>query len=329
MRKIIIAILILSAAPFSETFSQTKILKGKVFDESKNPVPNLTIRFTSLGEITTTNSGEFEFEVPADLSFVEIELKDKNWSILSPLDNRLPVPSDELFTAKIFLVYSDNEDDDVITRLADKMDAIETLLKELGYAKEREKQMLEELKEKLSENFNFKIEDFQTAIEAKKKRDALFSEISKELSEFNLAINDVNTMFKNINIYAAEDNMALDELVLYINKYNKVFSSLTNNKFDHYNLIESLWSNPELAEEYMQTVNYALDEIHKPYILRLNETIVVMNKINRKAITDEDEIEELKTQIKSEITTVVKELERRLPVLDRKIEALLLKLKDE
>ncbi len=312
----------------SESFSQSKILKGKVFDENKDPVENLTIRFVSLGEITTTNSGEFEFEVPADLSFVEIEVNDKNWSIISPLDNRLPIPSDELFTAKIFLVYSEKEDDDMINRLADKMDAIEVLLKELGFAKEREQQMLEELKSKLSENFNFKIEDFQNAIEAKKKRDALFSDISQELSEFNLAINDVNTMFKNINIYAAEDNMALDELVLYINKYNKVFSSLTNNKFDHYNLIESLWSNPELAEEYMQTVNYAIDEIHKPYILRLNETIVVMNKINRKIITDDDEVEELKTKIKTEIETVVKELERRLPVLDRKIEAILLKLKE-
>ncbi|MBL1215692.1 MAG: hypothetical protein HND52_20160 [Ignavibacteriae bacterium] len=305
------------------------MLKGKVYDENKNPVSNLTIRFVSLGEITTTSSGEFEFEVPADISFTEIELKDKNWSIISPLDNRLPIPTDEKFTSKIFVVFSNNNEDEAANSLLVKIEAIEKLLKEIDSSDLKANQLLEKLTEKFSENYNFSKEDFLKAVASKQMREKLYSGISINLSGYILALKDVKSIFNDYQTLALEDEAALNELIKYVNKYNDLFVELNNKKFDNYNGIETHWNNPAYAEEYLQLVNYAIDEIHKPYILRLNETIVNMNKINRGIVSDEDEVEELKEQIKSELKSIIKDLEVRLPILDKRIEAILLKLKDK
>ena len=49
--------------------AQTITLKGKVYDENKNPVKNISLRFSTIGSITTTNSGEFMIELPDNLIF--------------------------------------------------------------------------------------------------------------------------------------------------------------------------------------------------------------------------------------------------------------------
>ena len=61
MKAIFIILILILPAIIS---AQTVQLRGKVIDVNKQPVKNLSIRFTSFGEAITTGSGEFVITIP-------------------------------------------------------------------------------------------------------------------------------------------------------------------------------------------------------------------------------------------------------------------------
>jgi hypothetical protein len=55
--------------------AQSIQLRGKVIDDSRKPVENLLLRFTSIGDALTTASGEFVISVPENIKYVDVVIR--------------------------------------------------------------------------------------------------------------------------------------------------------------------------------------------------------------------------------------------------------------
>jgi hypothetical protein len=64
-----------------------------------------------------------------------------------------------------------------------------------------------------------------------------------------------------------------------------------------------------------------IDEIHKPYILQLNESIRMINEVKLK-IGSEEEQEEKKKKVRENVSFIMKNLELKIPILESKFNEL-------
>ena len=137
-----IIILLLSAI----TSAQTVQLRGKVIDINKQPIKNISVRFTSFGEAVTTSSGEFIITIPESVQFIDVVIKDDNLQILYPVDAKVPVPADPNFVTTIIVSGNNSsmgrsKDESII-----KYNKLESLLKEVGTTNTELKSFLEKFR---------------------------------------------------------------------------------------------------------------------------------------------------------------------------------------
>jgi hypothetical protein len=111
--------------------AQSIRLKGKVIDENKQPVGNLSIRFTTYGDAVTTGSGEFIITVSQDVQYVDAVVRDENWQLLYPVDAKIPIPTDPDFVTTILVTKKDDENSN-LEESVKKYEKLEGLLKEIG-----------------------------------------------------------------------------------------------------------------------------------------------------------------------------------------------------
>ncbi|MEO8399344.1 MAG: hypothetical protein ABI550_05940, partial [Ignavibacteriaceae bacterium] len=312
---------------FQNLLPQTLQLKGKVYDEKKNPVKNFTLRFSSFGNITTTNSGEFVIELPDNLTSVEIEVPDKKWTLLFPIDFKVPIPNDKNYVTKIVVASNESLTNEKLENAAKNYNKLESLLKEIGVAKDELKNLVENYAKKESENINVQEDSLKQAILNEKKREK-FDIISQIFLKYIVKLQNLKDEFKLLTQLAFENSRAFQEIIKSIEAYNAVFNEINNNKFSFQKDISDYWENENLADNFSETVDYGLDEIHKTYILKLNDYIVGINKITTGQIHDSDERKETRENLSQGISSVVRELEIRIPIFEKKITTLIIKLKD-
>jgi hypothetical protein len=66
-----------------------------------------------------------------------------------------------------------------------------------------------------------------------------------------------------------------------------------------------------------------IDEIHKPYIFQLNESIKLINQIKLRVERDEEKREEKKKEVRDNISFIMKNLEIKIPILENRFNELL------
>lgn len=301
-------------------------LKGKVYDENSNTVKNLTIRFASLGTVVTTNSGEFIIEIPDGLRSAEIELTDNNLKIVYPIDKRIAVPSDPEFISKI-VIGKRATGSASVNDLVTKYKKLEALLGEIGVAQNDMRSLMEDFIKKESEDVNVEEEKLKSAL-YKEKRNEKFTQISAAILKYNLKAQNILNAFKNVSGFAFTNQNALAELADNVKQYNISFNEINNNKLAYRGDVSLFWGDKKLSDDLYEIYNYAVEEIHKPYILALNEEITEINKIITNVYED-DEKERMTKSVNDEISYSVRELQIKLPVLDRKIMELLTKLQQD
>ncbi len=306
---------------------QTITLKGKVFDEKKNPVKNISIRFSTIGTVTTTNSGEFIIELPEEITSVELEIADKEWLLLYPFDNRIIIPSNRNEITKIVVKSAETQKAEKLDYAAKNYNKLESLLKDIGVAKDELKNLVENYIKKEAPQYDVQKDSLRNAILNEKKREK-FDIISKAILNYIGKLQNSKDDFKLITQLAFNDILATKTLIKSIEEYNNAFNEINNSKYIFQKDISEYWLNENLAEEFLITIDYALDEIHKPYILRLNDYIVGINKIVRNNISDIDEKDKLKINISDGISSIVREMEIRIPIFEKKANKLIIKLKD-
>ena len=308
-------------------YSQTIELRGKVYDEKKNPVKNFTLRFSTIGSITTTNSGEFIIELPDNITYTEIETIDKEWAVLYPIDKKILIPNNKNSIIKIVVTSTEAQKAERLEYAAKNYSKLETLLKDIGVAKDDLKNLIENYIQKEAAKYDVQKDSLRDAILNEKKREK-FDLISRSILNYILKLQDVKDSFKLFTQIALYDSAVMKVITKSINDYNSAFNEINNNKYSFQKDVIDFWTDKYLSENLVTTVDYALDEIHKPYILKLNDYLVGVMKILTGQITDANEKEKLRKSIAEGIISVVHELEVRIPIIDRKANNLIISLKD-
>ena len=321
--KLVLAVIILFA---SVTISPQSIqLRGKVIDVNKQPVKNLSIRFTSFGDAITTESGEFIVTIPQDVNSVDVAIKDGNIQILYPVDSKIPVPSDPNFITTVIVSGRENTGETGVDESILKFNELESLLKEVGTTNTELKSFLEKFIELESRRLEISEAKLKEEFERKDQRDAIFAEVSPVLKEYILRIKNLKTNFEMNYELAFVSNPSVEYLNSAIRAYNPMFDTIYNNNDKWKNDIATSW-NSVLAESFASSVGYMIDEVHTPYVLQLNECTKIINQIRLKILSDEEESEELKKEVRIKVSEIMKNLVIKIPILENRFNEVLTRL---
>lgn len=305
--------------------AQSIQLRGKVINVDQKPVSNLQIRFTSYGEAVTTGSGEFLITIPQNVNIVDVVIKDVSWQILYPVDAKIIVPADHNIPVTIIVSEVNNSGvksmDESIIRYAE----LESLLKNVGATNTELKSFLEKFIELEAKKLEISETKLRQEFERKEKRDTIFTEISPILNEYILRINNLKTNFEMYYEQAFVSNQAVEHLNNTIRAYNPVFDTIYYNQNKWQNDINSAWD-AVLSENFATSVNYMIDEIHTPYILKLNEYTKLINDVRLKVEKDGKSPEELKSEVRTKVSDIMNSLEIKIPILENRFNNLLTRL---
>jgi len=304
--------------------AQSIQLKGKVLDEKKNPVKNLSIRFTSIGNIVTTNSGEFVITVPQSFQSVEAVLTDAEWQILFPTDSKIPLPSDPNFISTILVSKNSSEPAD-LDKSIKRYSELEKLLKELGSTSNDLKDFLEKYVELESKRLEIDEAKLRDEFQKREKREEIYSIVQPVLSELILRLKNLKAGFENNFEIAFYSDSVTQKLNRVIKAYNPVFDSINNNYKSWQKIISTNWEE-NLSEKFSSTVSYLIDEVHKPYVFQLNEQVKIINMIRFGGEKDEDKIEKMKSDAKNNLDFILKALDIRIPILEGKVDEIINRL---
>jgi hypothetical protein len=294
-----------------------------VLDENKQPVKNLSLRFASIGDVLTTGSGEFIINIPEELKYVDISLSGSQREILYPFDSKIPVPEDLNFMTTV--IVTNLEDNYDIDKSVEKYVALEKLLVELGTATGDLKSFLKRYLEIESRRLEIDEMKLREELEKREKQDDIFSRVSPILSEIILRLKNIKTAFETNYEIAFYRTYGIEYLNIAIRVYNPVFDTINNNYKTWVKDIGSCW-NENVSEKFESTVSYMIDQIHKPYIFRLNESIAKINKIKIGIDEDEDKIEQMKAEVRSDISSILNELQTRIPILEKRTDELITRM---
>ena len=306
-------------------FPQTIQLRGKVIDFDRKPVKNLSIRFTSFGDAITTGSGEFVITIPKDVQYVDVSLQEENMQILYPVDSKIPVPSDPNFITT--LIVSDNKTSGVknMEESAVKYNELENLLNDIGTTNTELKSILEKFIEIEAERLEISKSKLKEEFELKKKRDEAFSEISPFLDEYILRVKNLKTYFEMFYESAFVSNPSVEIINKSIREYNPVYDTIYYNRNKWQKEISSDWDEV-LSADFISSINYMIDEIHTPYIFQLNECMKTINDVRLKTINEDKSPEEMKNEVRSKVSPIMKNLEIKIPILEKRLNEILTRL---
>jgi hypothetical protein len=322
MKAIFVFLILLLPAIIS---AQTIQLRGKVIDVNKQPVKNLSIRFTSFGEAVTTGSGEFIITIPQNVNSVDIVIVNDTIQILYPVDVKILVPADPNFVTTVIVSGSENTGETGVDESILKFNELESLLKEVGTTNTELKSFLEKFIELESKRLEISETKLREEFVRKDRRDAIFAEFSPVLNEYILRIKNLKTNFEMYYESAFVSNPSVEYLNNAIRAYNPVFDTIYNNNDKWKNDIATSW-NSALSENLASSVRYMIDEVHTPYVLQLNECIKTINEIRLKIISDEEKSEEVKKVVRIKVSTIMKSLEIKIPILENRFSELLTRL---
>lgn len=323
--KLFYTVVIITLIFAAVVFPQTIQLRGKVIDFDRKPVKNLSIRFTSFGDAITTGSGEFVITIPKDVQYVDVSLQEENMQILYPVDSKIPVPSDPNFITT--LIVSDNKTSGVknMEESAVKYNELENLLNDIGTTNTELKSILEKFIEIEAERLEISKSKLKEEFELKKKRDEAFSEISPFLDEYILRVKNLKTYFEMFYESAFVSNPSVEIINKSIREYNPVYDTIYYNRNKWQKEISSDW-NEVLSANFISSINYMIDEIHAPYIFQLNECMKTINDVRLRTINEDKSPEEMKNEVRSKVSPIMKNLEIKIPILEKRLNEILTRL---
>jgi hypothetical protein len=304
---------------------QTVQLRGKVIDINKQPVKNLSIRFTSFGDAITTGSGEFVITIPENVSSVDVAIVDNNVQILYPVDAKIPVPYDPNFVSTIIVSGNNTLAGTSMDESIVKYTQLESLLKDVGTTNTELKAFLEKFIELESKRLEISEAKLREEFERKDRRDAIFADISPVLKEYILRLKNLKTNFEMYYESAFISNPSVEYLNSAIRAYNPVFDTIYYNNNKWKNNIASAWD-AVLAESFASSVSYMIDEVHTPYVLQLNECIKSINDVRLKVEDADKSPEEMKSQVRTKVSEIMKNLVIKIPILENRFNEVLTRL---
>lgn len=303
------------------TAQPTVRLEGRLIHVEGQNTGSVGISFGPFGTTVTRTDGFFTHVVPSETAEVTLEILERGWTVLYPRNGRIAVPRN---SGVIVEVVAGDPIDQVITRtLAEKHQSLLMELTNLGAEQDQIRAVLENFLEDVKARLDLDEAEFRKAIDLAGERNERYPAIASALANYVLEARDVKDAFRLLAELAVANPEVVQSLDSTILDYNDAFETINNQRLEFEQAVAAYWQNERLTSEFRALMDYALGDVHRSLILRLNESLVGIHQLPQ---VRGSRRRERAAELSNEINRIVEELEPRLFELDRRTERMLQEL---
>lgn len=270
----LVPLLLLLALPAGA--QETTRLLGRLVDLGGSPVRDVRLRIVGHGEPEVFDSGEFELQLAGRPAQVEVELIGDGLEVLYPLHGIIAVPADE--SVRVPVVVGKSEREYINDVLAARFVQLESTLNENGVGYNASLDSLGDDMRRILSLLELQESDLRRSIDQRRKQADVKPELFQTIDAYILEAKDLRDAFRLVASLAAENAGAVVTLRQAVQEYNVAFEALNNSRNAFLSSVRSLWEGAEaegLTRDLADVYTEAVEEIHKGYVLPLNESLVV------------------------------------------------------
>jgi hypothetical protein len=293
---------------------QSVVYRFSVQHETNGLVNSLPIVLN--GEsVRTDQSGNIQLPVPRQKSTIRVSAAGNNaYIILSPFDGQINLPVNASDVIRILVGNKGrNADNETLEKIA----RLNKQLEKMAAANTQEKKTLQKQINQLLSLGKASPQQLRSARELLDGKDSCFPVIAATLRNYVNESKDLHDAFSQVAQFALNDQRAFDELIKSVNNYNAAFEALNTNKAGYEKAVNAYWQNQELALKFNNLADYALNEVHRTYILPLNSLVEKINRYPRE--NNRKKREQMKAEIMQTIENETPGLQHRNQILGEKV----------
>lgn len=283
--------------------------------------------------VRTGTDGSFEVYVLSGKQEIRVESPDER-SFIIVGSGALTLPQDKnVFTPVYLRKASDMElANRSLTRALKQMGIQHNQLEELKKTNSAQYQFINSKIDSLivltSQQYQVSAGNLRSMQELMAGRDKTFPVITSTLQFYLNEAFDIRDAFSRLLTTGMKTKRGFFLLDSTMQVYNAAYNDLNSNYINHENNIKSYWQNNELSMLYVNTVDYALNNVHRSEILLLNTTLIP--KANKYLLSsNKKEKEKIYRQVEEELERIQPILTHHLNILNDKVRALQLRLAAE
>ena len=310
------------------SYAQVEKYKFQVKDE-KNIIRKNLVLIANGENVITNASGIFTLTLNNSLINIAVQSPDeKKFVIRYPSSGIISLPrgAENLIEIKIAEPTKADEANTAKNQLADQITKIDKQIRNLKNDDEQLKKILLKRIDSLfavGQKKNISRDELRTARELMVGRDTSFPKISLTLANYINEAKDLSDALKLADMALTQQG-ARTQLIDAIKTYNPFYEELNGKKDEYEKNVGAFWQSKELSYNFLNLADFALNEIHRPYILPLNDLI---EKMNRYSMESGRKKRELKSEILAESKIITRNLDTRLVILSEKNNTLMTILK--
>lgn len=294
---------------------QTTRLLGRVIGLNGDPVRDIRVRVLEHGEPEIFDSGDFQLQLSGQPAQVEVEVVDSRLQVVYPPRGVVAVPRDP--TVRVSIVVGVSERDLLSDVLATRMVQVEQALNRNGQQYSATTDSLSEGLRRIASLLELREADLAESLERRRNQGNVTPGMLRTIDAYLLEVRDLLDAFTLVVPYAATNRDALVALQEAMLQYNAAFEDLSNNRGAFLAAIRTHWEPAEaavLVRDLEDVYVQAIDDIHRGYVLPLNENLLVLQLAHTRERPPRQRIE----QAVAEAQAVARSLNPRIPVLQER-----------
>jgi hypothetical protein len=316
---------------FLNTVASAQALKFRFqVDHEKTGIARSTNLIANGEGIITDYSGNFQLTLNPSINNIRVQSPDeRKYVIKYPKDGIILLPRNATDVIRIIIDEPGKEEisGQIKKQIAGSLAKLESRLKRIeGEDANMRRSILASMDSLLKEaqKNNITETELRTAREIIAGKDKYFPEISFSLSTYVNEAKDLSDAFKQVQL-AFKQRKAYEQLISSVNSYNKSYEKLNAEKDAYEKAILDYWQSRELSLNFLNIIDFALNEIHRPYVLPLND---VLERINNHHLEKKKRVrEKMEKEIVEQLDQTTTALDRRLNILAEKANTLITILK--
>jgi hypothetical protein len=295
--------------------AQTTRLLGRVVGLNGDPVRDVRVRVVDHGEPEIFDSGDFQLQLAGQPAQVEVEVVDSRLQVVYPPRGVVAVPRDP--TVRVSIVVGVSERDLLSDVLATRMVQVEQALNRNGQQYSATADSLSEGLRRIASLLELRESDLAESLERRRNQGNVTPGMLRTIDAYLLEVRDLLDAFTLVVPYAATNHQAVVELQKAMLEYNTAFEDLNNNRGAFLAAIRTHWEPAEaavLVRDLEDVYVQAIDDMHRGYVLPLNEHLLVLQLAHTRDSPSRQRIR----QAIAEAQAVARSLNPRIPVLQER-----------
>jgi hypothetical protein len=258
--------------------AQTVVLRGRVIALGRTLPDTFRIRLTGLGDPRMLQGGEFEIEIPAATSEVEVQTIDREWSIVYPPSGRLPVPRGD---ARAVVVVGEPVEHTIARALGDRVRASEQLLAANGLQVER-LGGLEDGIQQIIAKLDLREEDLRDEAARNQQRVETYPEIAATIQRYVAEAKDLHTTLDLTAAAVADANEEIRKFTYAaiekaVGAYSSAYDSIGSRRARFETAIREFWDEgPLLVRDFGGFLDAVVEPLHRSRFFSLNRDLVTV-----------------------------------------------------